>query len=296
MVWMDRCLSSCRNYTVVVVDNASSDNTLSYIKDNNPNVILLEQSTNLGFGQANNIGISYALQQGADHVFLLNQDAYILDRALDVLLDFQIHNPEYGIVSPLHFKKDGKTLDEKFENYLLKDSNGKFDGLPITTKELKPFYEMRFVNAAAWLLSKKCLENVGGFDPMFFHYGEDENYCQRVLYHNFKIGVLTNSRIIHDRVFTDHKNIKMYSKAYYKLRVLSYKIRYGNVRNPNSIQHLKQHLQKLFKKSLKAMLKGEIVESTNLFKEFYVLLNCKRDIKNSYLINRTNGLHYLKMK
>ena len=71
--WIRKCLQSCQDYPVVVVDNQSTDATVEIIQNEFPKVHLIEESKNHGFGQANNIGISYALNKGADYVFLLNQ-------------------------------------------------------------------------------------------------------------------------------------------------------------------------------------------------------------------------------
>jgi GT2 family glycosyltransferase len=64
---------------------------------------------------------------------------------------------------------------------------------------LKGIYEIEFVNAAAWLISAECIRTVGFFEPLFFLYGEDNNYLQRVTYHGLKIGIAPQSRIYHDR-------------------------------------------------------------------------------------------------
>ncbi len=50
---------------------------------------------------------------------------------------------------------------------------------------IKDVYDFNFISAAAWLLPINTLKMIGGFDPIFFHYGEDENYCQRIKYHNY---------------------------------------------------------------------------------------------------------------
>ena len=64
--------------------------------------------------------------------------------------------------------------------------------------KLLPIYETTFVNAAAWLISKKCLLAVGGFDPLYPHYGEDTDYIQRAQYFGFKIGIVPSVKIWHD--------------------------------------------------------------------------------------------------
>ena len=79
--WYERCFTSLRNseYPVqtIVIDNASNDGTVEYIRENFPEIYLIESEENLGFGRANNIGMRYALDHGCDYVFLLNQDAWI---------------------------------------------------------------------------------------------------------------------------------------------------------------------------------------------------------------------------
>lgn len=176
MPWLKQCLDSCASYPIIIADNASSDETVCFIETNYPNVTVLKQSNNLGFGQANNIGIRYALDQGAEQVFLLNQDAYLVGSALEVLMEFQKQHPEYGVLSPIHITGDQKKLDKNFSNFMLKEKTGQFYSDFVLGNRLAAVYEVSFVNAAAWLVSKKCLESVGGFDPLFFHYGEDDNY------------------------------------------------------------------------------------------------------------------------
>ena len=84
--WADRCLQSLEESSVPVtsifVDNCSVDGTRDYIPSRYPQVVWLPQDHNLGFGQANNVGIRYALNHGADYVLLLNQDAALSTDAL----------------------------------------------------------------------------------------------------------------------------------------------------------------------------------------------------------------------
>ena len=70
-----------------------------------------------------------------------------------------------------------------------------------------------FINAAAWLVSKECFSKTGYFDPIFNHYGEDRNYCDRVKYHGFNIAVVKNAAICHDRIVRLNSNkISLQSK------------------------------------------------------------------------------------
>lgn len=213
MFWYDRCLGSLRNseipIQVVVVDNASSDDTVEYIHANFPEVHLIQSHINLGFGLGNNKGMRYALDNGADYVFLLNQDAWIESDTIKILIEVHNKNPEYGILSPMHLNADKSaieqgmivflTLPEHTPNEIISDF---YLGLK------KDVYDTNYVLAAAWLLPRKTIENVGGFDPLFFQYGEDDNYLGRVIYHGFKIGIVPKVTICHDarKLFIRKKN------------------------------------------------------------------------------------------
>ena len=194
------CLDSLRKCSqlvkTVIIDNASTDHTVEIIRSF-PDVIFFPQEKNLGFGRANNIGMKYALENGADQVLLLNQDAWINEETIQILSDFASANPEFGIVSPLHLNADGTEIDNKVVMYLTKDQNDYVSDLYLGS--VKTSYEVKFINAACWLLSRKCIESVGGFDDLFFIYGEDDDYCHRARKKGFKVGIIPQAVIYHAR-------------------------------------------------------------------------------------------------
>jgi GT2 family glycosyltransferase len=200
--WVTPCFSSLRKSTVplhtIVIDNGSQDDTLARIAAEYPEVEIVNTGKNLGFGKANNIGMERAWQRGADYVFLLNQDAWIDPDAVEKLVDACQRHPGYGIISPMHLNGAGDGLDYGFSNYI---APNKCRGLysDIFLGRVQDVYDVGFVNAAAWMMTRECLERVGGFSPSFFHYGEDDNYTQRLQFHKLKLGVLPTSRIYHDR-------------------------------------------------------------------------------------------------
>jgi GT2 family glycosyltransferase len=194
--WIEKCINSLLHSTypidIVVVDNYSTDNSVELLKQFSQIHLILSKE-NLGFGKANNIGIDYALKNNADYVFLLNQDTWIFDETISNLVAVAQNNPSFGIVSPMHFSGDEKTLDEGFVTYYSRKIGENLD---------KNIVIVPFVNAAAWLVSSACLRKVGGFESLFGHYGEDRNYCDRVLYHQFQIVIAENAKICHDRKIT----------------------------------------------------------------------------------------------
>ncbi len=208
----------------IVIENASTDDTPNIINQFQ-DVIYLPQEINLGFGQANNVGMKYALEQGTDYVFLLNQDAEIKDDTILILLDNAQQKPNYGILSPLHLNGDGSEIDEKVVEYLIRQKHSYFTDLHFG--RVKECYDVDFINAAAWLISGDCIKTVGGFDDLFFMYGEDDDYCARVRHFGFKIGVIPKSVMYHKRTgrrqsLSNWENIRKqagYQSALIKARI-----------------------------------------------------------------------------
>ena len=201
--WLGSCLDSLRRsehpVSIVVVDNASGDDSVS-IARSVAGVDVIQHRTNLGFGRANNVGIDYALRRGAEFVFLLNQDAEIEPSTISELLSFMQDRDDVGVASPVHLNDAGTLLDRNFLLHYLAPHAPEFIS-DAYGGVLAASYQVSSVNAAAWLISRRCLQEVGGFDPIFFMYGEDDDYCARMRYHGFSCYVVAQARIRHARGF-----------------------------------------------------------------------------------------------
>ncbi len=191
--WIDKCIGSLinstkvENHKIIVVDNNSIDNTISIIQEHYPSVEIILTNKNLGFGKANNIGIRKALKYGADFIFLLNQDAHVKKDTIYKLMNLLICNKEYDILSPMQFFSN-EILDFKFKNYFA-------NGIPYNTN----IVDVKFVNAAIWLVRAECFRTIGMFHESFDHYGEDEELCNRIIFKNKKIGVAFQISSFHER-------------------------------------------------------------------------------------------------
>lgn len=201
---IDSLLKSNYPIDVIFVDNASTDQSIALLKEYK-NIQLVQNNTNLGFGKANNIGIDIAIKNGADAIFLLNQDTWIFENTITNLAEKLFGNPDLGIVSPMHYSADKTILDSSFDTYYNKNK------IEVDSNSIRI---VPFVNAAAWLVSKDCFQKVGYFEPIFNHYGEDRNFCDRVHYHKFKIGIVKNSAICHDRIVKLNSNKTLLQSQY----------------------------------------------------------------------------------
>lgn len=211
--WVTRNIQSLLNSNIPVqiicIDNCSTDQTETLLKQF-PQITYIKAPSNLGFGKANNIGIDLALKQQADYVFLLNQDTWIYPETIENLVNAAKQNPEYGIVSPIHLAPNETDWDLNFKTY--------FDRA--TFAENKNLVEVPFVNAAAWLIPYQALQKVSYFEPLYGHYGEDRNFADRMLFHNFKIAVATNAKITHDRMIVRNFNKDIIQCQYKILSIL----------------------------------------------------------------------------
>lgn len=205
MSWIDKCLGSVLGASLksdlFVIDNGSKDGTIEHIKNKYPQIKFHESKSNLGFGKANNIGLQYAIDKGYDYVYLLNQDAWVMNDTFNVLINIVKSNPEIGIISPLQVQANMRKLDVNYNTGVLSyESCPKILSDALLGK-LSDWYYVKDVMAAHWLISRECLLRIGGFSPSFPHYGEDINYLERVLYHGMKIAIATKTIGVHDREY-----------------------------------------------------------------------------------------------
>jgi len=214
---VEKCISSILRSTVdthpIIVDNNSKDKTKDLIKSNfGDYVTLITLPSNVGWGKANNLAIEEALSSGYEYFFLLNQDAWVDKKSIEKLIDAYEEREGLGILSPVHISGEGNHFDHKFPEYICAGSTGNLIEDMYFDRPLKSVYSTDFVNGAAWLLGRTCVEQVGTFNPMFFVYGSDLNYAQRVRYHDFDVGICPHAVVHHARedistqsAFTDPK-------------------------------------------------------------------------------------------
>lgn len=287
MKWIDRCLGSLRNSSIllktIVIDNQSTDGTCDFIRDNYKEIELIVATSNLGFGKANNIGLRKALKENADFVFLLNQDAWILEDTIKKLLNVAYENTLYGILSPIHLNRQENSLEKQFQ-YFLNESNTNGFVSDSYLGNFKSIYSTSFVSAAAWLLPIRAVKKIGLFDPLYFHYGEDDDYIHRARYHGFKIGIVPSAKIVHDAVFKTWEMLEFnFARRntidIVKLKDINYSFRSNfNVYLKSSIDELTTHL--LFRQWKKMFFKMRLL---------WKLVLAVRKVNRSYYDSKKEG-------
>ena len=201
--WIEKCISTIQedkvDLKIIVIDNNSSDDTVSIIKEKFPFVELHLSESNLGFGAANNIGYQMAKEFEADYLYLLNQDTISYPENIFKLIAIAESDNQFGVVSPMHLNDNGDKLDLNFEEYITTKTCKDYIS-DASLGNLKQCYEIGFVNAAAWLIKIETIDSLGGlFSKAFFHYGEDVNFIGRLRYFNYKNVIVPGIYIHHCR-------------------------------------------------------------------------------------------------
>jgi len=198
--WRDTCacLQSLRqlrshDFDVVVVDNASTDDSPSRIGNAFPEITLLETGRNLGFAGGCNVGIRHLLDRGCDLFWLLNNDTAVEAGALQALLDKASSDQRLGAIgSAIHCTDNGKRLQAwggGYVNFWLGRSRHFIRPVPDRSLE--------FITGASMMIRREAIDDIGLLDERFFMYWEDADYCFRLREAGWRLGVAGDSHIRH---------------------------------------------------------------------------------------------------
>jgi GT2 family glycosyltransferase len=197
------CLSSLQsldysNYHVIIVDNGSKDDSISAIKLQFPNHLLLENLTNIGFTGGNNIGIQYALDHKADFVLLLNNDTKV---SSDLLKRFMLGFQQFPKAGVLGAKICLMQNEEKLDHFggTWNQKKGVFDliGLHASDENWDTAFCIDYVCGAAMMIKKEVFEKIGLLESRFFLIWEESDFCMRAKRKGFQIISYPSSKIWH---------------------------------------------------------------------------------------------------
>ena len=220
---LKKCLESIydqmqnRSFEIIVVDNASADNSADMVRKDFPEVRLIENRENAGFGRANNQG--YAISSGK-YLLLLNPDTEILDHAADTLMAFMHDNEKAGVCGPKCIHPDGtvqvswayfpslKTIftnNVSFKDALsmfgifkrLFGTKAEYSDAGFTVSEVIPRKRVDYVLGQCMLTRRSIIEKTGLFDDDVFMYEEEPDLCYRVLQAGFETWFVPEAAIIH---------------------------------------------------------------------------------------------------
>ena len=179
------------DFYLVVVDNASTDDSVAQIARAMPHVELLQTGANLGFGGGCNAGIRHALDKGADYIWLVNSDAVADPGALSALVRVADGNPALGSVGSVLYEVDQLDKVQLWGGARVNLWTGQ-------SRHQLFSRSLDFISGASLLLRRTALEEVGLFDQKtFFMYWEDTDIHVRLRKAGWQLAVADDSRLWH---------------------------------------------------------------------------------------------------
>ncbi len=232
-VLQSKCTESIE---IIVVDNASHDGSVSYLKKVLPDITILESKENLGFAKANNLALEKA---SGDKILFLNPDTIVSDNTIQAFVDLVQSNPHAGAAGVCMINSDGtfapesrRALPNPFVSFC------KMSGLTAIFPKSRIFgrYYMKYldknkanriqvISGACFFIRKDIALQLQGFDPSFFMYGEDIDLSYRLLKTGMENWYLPVT-IMHYKGESTSKTSFRYVRTFYDAMIIFYKKHY----------------------------------------------------------------------
>ena len=216
--------------SIFVVDNASTDDSVSYLRSHHPKITLIENPQNLGVTGGRNSGFKAAVKQGVDYILSLDNDARIDAKAIDELIAVANTNPRIGILGPKTYHDDGSGL--------LQCTGGKITYKQNVTAErgtnecdrgqYDNIEDVDYFPGCAFIARRQVFEALNFLDENFQGYGhEDTDFCTRAAHIGYRIIYVPKAVIWHGGSSTigSYSPRKKYLEA---INSMYYVRKYGN--------------------------------------------------------------------
>lgn len=196
------------NSEIIVVDNASDDGSVEIVKEKFPEVKLIANKNNEGFGRANNQALEIAKGK---FLALINPDTIVTEDTFQKLIEFFESTPDAGMVGPKVLNPDGslqlacrRSFPGPWTSFTKVAGLSKvfpksklFAKYNLTYLDENKTYEVDAISGAFMIFRKDVFNKVGGFDPQFFMYGEDLDLCYRIQKAGYKVYYFHDAQVIH---------------------------------------------------------------------------------------------------
>lgn len=212
--FLHKCLSSIQsssgklNIETIVVDNDSKDGSVEYLQPRFPEVKFIALKENIGFGKANNLGFN---ESSGKYILILNPDTILEERTLSVMFEYMKQNPETGIAGCKVLNPDGTfqlacrrgfptpwaAFSKLFGLQKLFPKSKLFARYNQTFLPTDKTYNIDAVIGAFMFCRKEVIDELKGFDPDFFMYGEDIDLCFRADKLGWKVSYVHETSIVH---------------------------------------------------------------------------------------------------
>lgn len=224
-------------YQIIIVNNSPDDRLIGKLKSDN--VLILESGSNLGFGQACNLGLTWIYRQNPQAiVWMINPDTQLLPNALEKVVPFLEAYPELAIAGTIIYTPTGEVW---FAGGDFIPEIGKITSKTVYDKLDLPYLETAWVSGCSMLVNFSRFASCPQFDRAYFLYYEDFDFCRRYASQGHLIAITDRIGIIHQPSAITSQNMQFkykYSTYSYLLAIENYaKKRYLILRLAKLILH-----------------------------------------------------------
>ncbi len=205
------CLASLEqnaypNHKIIFLDAGSGDGSVEAVRASFPAAQIIRLPNNRGYAGNNNVGIKAALEQGADWIFVLNEDTVLDSNCLIRLVETAESNPQIGIAGPMVYHHNeptviqsaGGMLGPYWESIHLAKNE-------VDTGQYAAPHEVEWVCGCAILVRRQVIEQLGMLDERFFAYWEETEWCLRAAKSGWRIMHVPQAKLWHKGVQRNYK-------------------------------------------------------------------------------------------
>jgi N-acetylglucosaminyl-diphospho-decaprenol L-rhamnosyltransferase len=232
--FLEQCLFSVKaaashlgETEIIVIDNASTDGSIDYLRDRFPSIRFISNDKNIGFGRANNLGLQ---QARGEFVLFLNPDTIIPENILKDCISFFQSQSSTGAIGVRMIDGQGKFLVESKRGFpttwrslcklsgltALFPASKTFAGYNLGHRSETGIFPVDALAGAFLMARKEVLDKIGGFDERFFMYAEDIDLSKRIKDAGFENYYLGNRTILHfkgESTTRDRRYVRMFYQA-----------------------------------------------------------------------------------
>lgn len=201
--------SGFSDFEIIIIDNASRDDSLMRLKKEYLDIRIIINKENLGFAKAVNQALDIA---NKEFILLLNPDTVMLSGCLEKMVTFLQNNPKAGACGPAIYKSDNNLqmschhfprlvdifFDKSHLNKIFR-KNSLFGRYQMSYWNHDSIKQVDWLTGACFMIRAALLREINGLDPRFFMFCEDIDLCIRVKEKGFKIFYLPQAKIIHHK-------------------------------------------------------------------------------------------------
>jgi GT2 family glycosyltransferase len=249
----EKCLASLNlpqssDFNVLLVDNGSTEDRSAKIRSRFPHVLIHKNTTNRGFAGGNNDGIKIALDEGADLVFLLNNDTIVAPGIWEALVSAFEQNPKHGVIGPIinYMDEPEMTMADGCV-FNLPSRPGFFTRKPVekATSALA-VVPCDIVNGCAMAVRRTVLERIGLLDESFFIVHEESDFCLRARNAGFDCGILNKVLVWHKGSSSFRREGREHQRYFDARNLLPLLWRYGKTNGRSVRESLSEYIRYVY--------------------------------------------------